>query len=121
LAGKAGNIQKIGEDRRRPVVEGKTVHRFSPEFVLHPLHHAMLARFGEAGAEAFTIMRIAGHGSVTASQRYVHPTSEAGERAFQRLEILNVQSGQLPALEREIWQLPATISATVESEDAVSH
>jgi hypothetical protein len=49
----------------------------------------MLTRLGEAGADAFTIMRIAGHSSVTVSQRYVHPTPEGMERAFERLEELN--------------------------------
>ena len=49
----------------------------------------MLTRLGEAGADAFTTMRIAGHSSVTVAQRYVHPTSEAPERAFERLEDLN--------------------------------
>jgi len=36
-------------------------------------------------------MRIAGHSSVTTSQRYVHPTPEGLERAFERLESLNVE------------------------------
>jgi hypothetical protein len=49
----------------------------------------MLTRIGEAGADAFTIMRIAGHSSVTVSQRYVHPTPEGMERAFDRLQKLN--------------------------------
>jgi hypothetical protein len=49
----------------------------------------MLTRLGEAGAEAFAIMKIAGHSSVTVSQRYVHPTPEGMERAFERLESLN--------------------------------
>ena len=49
----------------------------------------MLTRRGEAGADAFTIMRIAGHSSGTVSQRYVHPTPEGMERAFERLEELN--------------------------------
>ena len=49
----------------------------------------MLTRRGEAGAHAFTIMRIARHSSVTVSQRYVHPTPEGMERAFQRMERLN--------------------------------
>jgi len=30
-----------------------------------------------------------GHGSVTVSQRYVHPSLESMERAFERLEALN--------------------------------
>jgi len=34
-------------------------------------------------------MRIAGHSSVTVSQRYVHPTPEGMERAFERLEKLH--------------------------------
>ncbi len=56
---------------------------------MHSLRHTMLTRLGEAGADAFTIMRIAGHSSVTVSQRYVHPTPEGMERAFERLEDLN--------------------------------
>jgi hypothetical protein len=45
----------------------------------------MLTRLGEAGADAFSIMKIAGHSSVTVSQRYVHPTPEGMDRAFDRL------------------------------------
>ena len=41
----------------RPVVKGKPVNRFSSEFVLHSLRHTTLTRLGEAGADAFTIMR----------------------------------------------------------------
>jgi integrase len=63
--------------------------KFSQDFVVHSIRHTMLTRLGEAGADAFTIMRIAGHSSVTVSQRYVHPTPEGMERAFQRLESLN--------------------------------
>jgi integrase len=60
------------------------------EFVLHSLRHTFLTRLGEAGADAFTIKTVAGHSSVTISQRYIHPTGEAVERAFQRLESLNL-------------------------------
>jgi hypothetical protein len=49
----------------------------------------MLTRLGEAGADAFTIMKIAGHSSVTVSQRYVHPSPDSLERAFERLDALN--------------------------------
>jgi hypothetical protein len=55
---------------------------------------------GEAGADAFTIMRIAGHSSVTVSQRYVHPTPEWLERAFERLENLNAQKFEAAANEQ---------------------
>jgi integrase len=63
--------------------------KLQKDFVIHSLRHTMLTRLGEAGADAFTIMRIAGHSSVTVSQRYVHPTPESLEKAFERLEALN--------------------------------
>jgi integrase len=69
--------------------EVRTDLKLSGEFVVHSLRHTMLTRLGEAGADAFTIMRIAGHSSVTVSQRYVHPTPEHLERAFERLQSLN--------------------------------
>lgn len=59
------------------------------DFVIHSLRHTMLTRLGEAGADTFTIKRIAGHSSVTVSERYVHPTPEGLERAFERLEAFN--------------------------------
>lgn len=67
----------------------RTKLKLSKDFVLHSLRHTMLTRLGEAGADVFTIMRIAGHSSVTVSQRYVHPTPESMERAFERLQKLN--------------------------------
>jgi integrase len=63
------------------------------DFVIHSLRHTMLTRLGEAGVEAF-IMRIAGHSSITVSQRYLHPTSEAMERTFEKLEAFNESSGK---------------------------
>jgi hypothetical protein len=41
------------------------------------------------GVDAFTIMKIAGHSSITISQRYVHPSPESVERAFEKLEVSN--------------------------------
>ena len=76
----------------------RAVLKWSQDFVIHSLRHTMLTRLGEAGADAFTIMRIAGHSSVTVSQRYVHPTPEGLERAFDRLEKLNtLKYGQAEA------------------------
>ena len=68
-----------------PMIDGKRVPIFPGDFVMHSLRHTMLTRLGEAGVDAFTIMRIAGHSSVVVSQRYIHPTPEAVERAFERL------------------------------------
>lgn len=67
----------------------RRAHGFSSEFVLHSLRHTFCTRLGEAGAEAFLIQRMAGHHSVTVSERYVHPTPEAAVRAIGRLDACN--------------------------------
>jgi site-specific recombinase XerD len=59
------------------------------DFVLHSLRHTFGSRLGEAGADAFTIMRLMGHSTITVSQRYVHPSPEAIELAYARLTQLN--------------------------------
>jgi integrase/recombinase XerC len=56
------------------------------DFVPHSFRHSFGTRLGEAGADAFTIMRIMGHSSITVSQRYVHPTPKTMENAFLNLE-----------------------------------
>jgi integrase len=87
------------------------------DFVIHSLRHTMLTRLGESGVDAFTIMRIAGHSSITVSQRYIHPSPEAVERAFQRL-----QSHAGDASVVSVKRLRgATVPATIEAEVTVSH
>lgn len=81
------------------------------EFVLHSLRHTFGTRLGEAGADAFTIMRIMGHSSITISQRYVHPTPETMENAFVALESAALKSSQA---ERSVGV--ATVLATVEAD-----
>jgi len=82
------------------------------DFVLHSFRHSMLTRLGEAGVDAFTIMRIAGHSSVKVSERYVHPSAEAMERAFERLEAFNNRPVAAEKVETE--RALATVSATLE-------
>ena len=90
------------------------------EFVLHSLRHTYGTRLGEAGADAFTIMRLMGHSSVTVSQRYLHPTPEALERAVEKLEGLNRTGiSSLPGCPKR--ELPATVSAAVPEAAPVSH
>jgi len=48
------------------------------DFVVHSLRNTMLTRLGLLGVDAFTIMKIAGHSSITISQRYVHPFTGVG-------------------------------------------
>jgi integrase len=59
------------------------------EFVPHSLRHTFGTRLGEAGTDAFTIMKLMGHSTITVSQRYVHPSPESMELAVTRLEALN--------------------------------
>jgi integrase len=59
---------------------------FSRDFVIHGLRHTFGTRLGESGADAFTIMKLMGHSSITVSQRYVHPSTDVMERAIKGLE-----------------------------------
>ena len=63
--------------------------KFPADFVPHSFRHTYGTRLGEAGADAFTIMRLMGHSTVVVSQKYVHPTPETMERAVQRMAALN--------------------------------
>ncbi len=49
------------------------------------LRHTALTRLGEAGCDAFTLARIAGHSSILITQRYCHPQADAIERAFSKM------------------------------------
>ena len=103
----------------------RTKLNLSKEFVLHSLRHTMLTRLGESGADAFTIMNVAGHSTVVVSQRYIHPSPESVERAFERLETLNGKGSEAAAQElaqEETKALSApTISTTIDlAEDVIA-
>jgi integrase len=110
------SMNHLHRDVCAPKVDGKRKAIFPADFVLHSLRHTMLTRLGESGVDAFTIMRFAGHSSITVSQRYIHPTPEAVERAFERLQLSAArpenQAKRLP---------PATVSATLAEVVPVSH
>lgn len=53
------------------------------DFVPYILRHTALTRLGEqAGGDVFVLARIAGHSSITVTQRYVHPQADAIQRVF---------------------------------------
>jgi integrase len=54
--------------------------------VLHSTRHTFCSNLGNAGADAFTIQRLAGHASIIISQRYCHSTRESAVRAIGLLE-----------------------------------
>jgi integrase len=55
-------------------------------FVLYSLRHTFLTRLGEAGCDAWTLARIAGHSSIAMSARYVHPSQDAVMSVFSRMQ-----------------------------------
>lgn len=59
---------------------GKELNHFQP----YILRHTALTELAEAGCDVFTLARIAGHSSITITQRYVHPQADAIQRAFQQ-------------------------------------
>lgn len=83
------------------------------EFVIYSLRHTYGTRLGEAGADAFAIMRLMGHSSITVSQRYVHPSPEALERAVERLQAMNaaksLPEGQNGQKRLEATTIPTTV------------
>ena len=54
-------------------------------FEIYCLRHSALTMLAESGCDAFTLARIAGHSSITITQRYCHPQADAIERAFGKL------------------------------------
>ena len=61
-------------------------------------------------------MRIAGHSTITISQKYVQSSNEAMERPFDRLETFNARVERERAEKHEQAaksSLPATVSATL--------
>lgn len=52
------------------------------EFPPYILRHTALTQLGINGTDVFTLARIAGHSSITMTQRYVHPPDDALLNAF---------------------------------------
>jgi integrase len=77
-------------------------------FVLYSLRHTFLTRLAENGCDIWTLSRIAGHASLTMSQRYVHPSQDAVLDAIARLGGHKIGHSQ-----KDAPQLPvATISGS---------
>jgi integrase len=76
------------------------------DFVLHSLRHTFGTRLGESGSNAFTIMRLMGPSTVTVSQRYMHPSPEAVELAFERMTMLNLH--RVPNVARKVTERGTT-------------
>jgi len=71
----------LAKDQHALALKNSKVKPFEP----YCLRHTALTNLGEAGCDAFTLAKIAGHSSITITQRYVHPQADAIERAFAKL------------------------------------
>jgi integrase len=111
----------VGEDGRAPVSRSTVEHQhvrvrrlltMPDDFVPHSWRHTCLTRLGEAGVDAFTIAKIAGHSSIMISEKYVHPLPEQIERAFDKAEASRAAAEAKAAEKRAA--VP-TVSTTVEN------
>ena len=56
------------------------------DFVIHSMRHTALTRFGESGIDIYSLQAIAGHASITTTQKYVHPVSEHIARSMDKFD-----------------------------------
>ena len=70
---------------RRPHRAALKLSKVQP-FVLYSLRHTFLTRLGASGCDVWTLMRIAGHSSITISSKYVHPSGDTVIDAVERHE-----------------------------------
>jgi integrase len=65
------------------------------EFCFHDLRHTAATRMADAGADAFTLMRILGHSDIRMTTRYTHATDQSLRRAVANLDASRQFSNQL--------------------------
>ena len=85
------------------LIAGKTPHqkvmrghvalckRLGFDFRLYDFRHTYCSRMAMAGVDLMTLKELAGHSSITITQRYCHPTPEHKKSAVQRLEEYNTE------------------------------
>ena len=76
------------------------------DFVLHSLRHTFGTRLGESGADAFTIMKLMGHSTITVSQKHVHPSTDAMKAA-----IRGMSEAALPKVSNKVLKMAKRVSA----------
>src|ERR1700733_963429 len=84
----SGLVQTWVNEQHRAI---RDLLKMPKECVPHSFRHTFGTRLGESGADAFTIMKLMGHSTVTVSQRYVHPSPESVELAVERMAALQLK------------------------------
>jgi integrase len=75
---------KRANDKAKETEGGKKLQHFQP----YILRHTALTQLAQAGCDAFTLAPMAGHSSITITQRYIHPQADAINRAFAPLALV---------------------------------
>ena len=70
--------QGSAKNQHRVAIKNSRVKPFEP----YCLRHTALTNLASLGCDSFTLAKIAGHSSITITQRYCHPQADAIERAF---------------------------------------
>ena len=70
------------KDQHALAITNSKVKKFEP----YVLRHTALTNLAAKGCDALTLARIAGHSSITITQRYIHPQADAIDRAFAALD-----------------------------------
>ncbi|CAN5295866.1 site-specific integrase [soil metagenome] len=65
------------------------------DFRFHDLRHTAASRMADAGADAFTLMKILGHSDIRMTARYTHATDAALRRAVTNLDVFSQFSDEL--------------------------
>ncbi|MFD0261776.1 tyrosine recombinase XerC [Kitasatospora indigofera] len=71
----------------------------------HDLRHTALTWFADAGVPPHVLMRIAGHGQLTTTQRYLHPDLRSVQRAGDQLTAFINAARGLPGPKVEVEQI----------------
>jgi integrase len=76
-----GKLDNIKRSFGRAVQEAEI-----QQFCFHDLRHTAATRMADAGADAFTLMKILGHSDIRMTARYTHATDSALRRAVTNLD-----------------------------------
>ena len=79
-ASRSGHLNgNAAKDQHKKALEDSGVEPFPP----YVLRHTALTSLGEkASGDVFVLARIAGHCSISVTQRYIHPQADAINRVF---------------------------------------
>jgi integrase len=105
-------VDGLAKAQHKKALEDSRVTPFPP----YTLRHTALTRLGEAsGGDVFALARIAGHSSISITQRYVHPQAETIDRVFAKA--LMLQKGNQQVQKDQLMQGSGSILGTSRCEE----